>query len=251
MEEARERLVEVRRKRDRYRRTGYFLRRVDEKIEEEKELKIEAEEAKAILKYTLGPEDSVKVIVRNHPEFSFDARVEEGGELIIPLTNEIIMAKGLTREELAEEVRKKLTSYIDNPFVNVFITTYGSKKFYVLQPTSGGGEYIMDKANMTLWDCMFRAGIPALGSAALRRIQVITPHPTHPTHRWINVYAMLYQGKMKDNIRIESGTIIYYPMLVIDKLDELLKAITRPIKTLSSFGSDYESWDEFRKDYLR
>ena len=109
----------------------------------------------------------------------------------------------------------------------------------------------MEKASMTLWECMFRAGIPMLDQSAMRRVQVITPHKTHPTHRWINVYAMLYEGKMEDNIRIEPGTIIYYPMLAIDKFDQLLKHITKPVSTLSSFGSDYESWDAFRKEYLR
>nr|HPJ71526.1 hypothetical protein [bacterium] len=169
----------------------------------------------------------------------------------IPLTNEIIMADGLTRDELAEELRRRLTSYIDNPFVKVFITLYGSKKFYVLQPQGGGAEYIMDKANMTLWDCMFRAGIPQLNQSAMRRIQVITPHRTHPTHRWINVYAMLYEGKMQDNIRIEPGTIIYYPMLVIDKFSQIVLKITQPISDLASLGDAYEDWDQFRKDYLR
>jgi len=250
LEAAREKFVRSGRQRDRYRRSGHFIRRIDEEIEERKEFG-EIKEEEAIRKYTLGPEDAVKVVVRNHPEFSFSATVEEGGELIIPLTNEIINAKGLTRDELAEEIRKKLIEYIDNPFVNVFITEYASKKFYVLQPQGGGAEYVMDKANMTLWDCMFRAGIPQLGSSAMRRVQVITPHKTHPTHRWINVYAMLYQGKMEDNIRIEPGTIIYYPMLVIDKFDEIIQAITRPISSLASLGSSYDQWDDFRKEYLK
>ncbi|HDL64169.1 MAG TPA: hypothetical protein ENH12_02125 [Proteobacteria bacterium] len=227
------------------------MRKIDRELWEKKEAERVDFEADAIRKYTLGPDDAVRVVVRNHPEFDFGAMVEEGGELVIPLTNEIMQADGLTRDELAETIRQYLTAYIDNPFVSVFITTYGSKKYYVLLPEGGGSEYIMDKASMTLWECMFRAGIPEQDTAALRRIQVITPHKTHPTHRWINVYAMLYEGKMEDNIRIEPGTIIYYPMLAIDKFDQLLKHITKPVKTLSNFGSDYESWDTFRKEYLR
>jgi len=250
-ESSRRKFSEIEEKRGRHRRTGFYMRRLDRELWEKKESERVDFEADAIRKYTLGPEDGVNIIVRNHPEFDFNARVEEGGELIIPLTNEIINAQGLTRDDLAETIRQYLTAYIDNPFVSVFITNYGSKKYYVLQPESGGSEYIMDKASMTLWECMFRAGIPAMDEAALRRIQIITPHKTHPTHRWINVYAMLYEGKMEDNIRIEPGTIIYYPMLAIDKFDQILKHITKPVSTLSSFGSDYQSWDSFRKEYLR
>jgi len=243
--------TEIRRQRGRYRRTDYFLRRLDHEIQRKQEVDLAVSDREAIRQYTLGPDDVVRVVVRNHPEFSFSARVEEGGELIIPLTNEIIMANGLTRDELAEELRKRLTAYIDDPFVKIFIASYGSKKFYVLQPSGGGAEYIMDKANMTLWDCMFMAGIPQLNSAALRRIQVITPHSTHPTHRWINVYSMLYQGKMQDNIRIEPGTIIYYPMLAIDKFSQIIKKVTQPITDLADLGDSYEDWDDFRKKYLR
>lgn len=250
-ESSRRKFSEVEEKRGGHRRTGFYMRKIDRQLWEEKEAERVDFEAEAIAKYTLGPDDSVRVVVRNHPEFDFGALVEEGGELIIPLTNEIIQADGKTRDELAESIRQYLTSYIDNPFVSVFITGYNSKKYYVLQPQGGGSEYIMDKASMSLWDCMFRAGIPQLDSSAMRRIQIITPHKTHPTHRWLNVYAMLYEGKMEDNIRIEPGTIIYYPMLAIDKFDQLLKHITKPIKTLSSFGDDYEDWDSFRKEYLR
>ena len=250
-ESARKKFSRVRDKGGRYRRADYFIRKIDKELWEKKEAERTDFEADAIAKYTLGPEDRVRVVVRNHPEFDFQAEVQESGELIIPLTNEIIIAEGLTRDELAEEIRQYLTAYIDNPFVNVFITGYNSKKFYVLQPTGGGSEFVMDKASMTLWECMFMAGIPMLDQAAMRRIQIITPHRTHPTHRWINVYAMLYEGKMEDNIRIEPGTIIYYPMLAIDKFTQMLKAVTRPIKALSDFGDDYEDWDNFRKDYLR
>jgi len=251
LEDARQSFTEIRKKTGRYRRTNLYIRQIEKDLLVQREEDKTAEEMESIRKYTLGPEDRVKVIVRNHPEFSFESLLEEGGELIVPLTNEIIMAKGLNRDELAEEVRKRLTAYIDNPFVNVFITDYASKKYYVLQPAGGGAEYIMDKANMTLWDCMFQAGIPSLGQAAMRRVQVITPHHTHPTHRWINVYAMLYQGKMEDNIRIEPGTIIYYPQLAVDKFTEILSAITRPFKALVTLGEDYEEWDNFREKYLK
>ena len=250
-ESSRRKLSEVEEKRAGHRRTGFYMRKIDRELWENKENERVDFEAEAIAKYTLGPDDEVRVVVRNHPEFDFMAGVEEGGELIIPLTNEIIQAAGKTREELAESIRQYLTSYIDNPFVSVFITGYNSKKYYVLLPSGGGSEYVMDKASMSLWDVMFRAGIPMLDDAAMRRIQIITPHKTHPTHRWINVYAMLYEGKMEDNIRIEPGTIIYYPMLAIDKFTQLLAAITRPVKALSNFSDDYEDWDRFRQEYLR
>ncbi len=248
---SRRKFAELEDQRGGHRRSSFYLRKIDRELWEKKESERVDFEAEAIRKYTLGPDDQVRVVVRNHPEFDFQAQIEEGGELIIPLTNEIIQADGLTRDDLAESIRQYLTAYIDNPFVNVFITAYGSKKYYVLQPTGGGSEYVMDKASMSLWDVMFRAGIPMLDQAAMRRIQVITPHKTHPTHRWINVYAMLYQGKMEDNIRIEPGTIIYYPMLAINKFEMTMKAITRPLKAMADFGSDYDEWDAFRKKHLQ
>ena len=250
-ESSRRKFTEVQGKRDHYRRAGFYMRRIDKELWEKKEQEIVDFEGEAIRKYTLGPEDVVRVVIQNHPEFDFAAPVEESGELIIPLTNEIIQAAGSTRDELAEEIRQYLTAYIDNPFVSVFITGYNSKKYYVLLPDGGGSEYVMDKASMTLWEVMFRAGIPELDEAALRRIQVITPHKTHPTHRWINVYAMLYEGKMEDNIRIEPGTIIYYPMLAVLKFDQIVKTITKPMKSITTMTSNYEEWDDFRKEYLR
>ena len=251
LESSRRKFSELETARGTHRRSSFYLRKIDKELWEKKEDERVDFEAEAIGKYTLGPEDVVRVVVRNHPEFNFMAPVEEGGELIIPLTNEIMQVQGMTRDELAEEIRQYLTAFIDNPFVSVFITGYGSKKYYVLQPTGGGAEYVMNKASMTLWEAMFQAGIPQLDQAAMRRVQVITPHKTHPTHRWINVYAMLYEGKMEDNIRIEPGTIIYYPALVVVKFANLVSTITKPITSLTQLGTSYEQWDKFRKDYLR
>jgi len=180
-------------------------------------------------RYTLGPEDVLEINVINHPEFSGTVSVEAGGEIILPLTKEVVMANGLTKEELAEALKQRLQKFVKTPEVSVVITQYNSKKWYILGEVGIRGEYPMGKTRLTLMEALYKARLPVENTAAMRRVVLIKPHKTRPKHRWIDVYALLYQGKMEHNVRIEPGDIIYVPKTVATKVGDLIEHITGPI----------------------
>ena len=193
--------------------------------------------------YTLGPGDVITINVRDHPEFStYGARVGFAGEIILPLTNEVIYAEGLTVEEVREAIEAKLKAYIDHPFVSVFITEFNSKKFYILGEI-GAGIYPIGATSITLMDALYAAGLPSEGIAAMRRIQIITPHETHPINRWVNAYAILYKGRMQHNITIEPGTIIYVPSTVLTKMSRIIRQVSVTIEDLARIPNDLAAFD--------
>lgn len=193
--------------------------------------------------YTLGPGDVISINVRDHPEFSsFGVRVGFAGEVILPLTNEVVYAEGLSVEEVRMAIEEKLKAYIERPFVSVFITEFNSKKFYVLGEI-GAGIYPIGATSIKLMDAMYAAGLPSDGIAAMRRVQIITPHETDPINRWVNVYAILYKGRMEHNITIEPGTIIYVPTTIFTKFSRLIRQISVTIEDLSKIPNDLASFD--------
>ncbi|MDD5557694.1 MAG: polysaccharide biosynthesis/export family protein [bacterium] len=193
--------------------------------------------------YTLGPGDVISINVRDHPEFSTPAvRVGYAGEVILPLTNEVVYADGLTVEEVRLQIEDLLKAYIEQPFVSVFITEFNSKKFYMLGEI-GAGIYPIGDASIQLMDALYAAGLPSEGIAAMRRVQIITPHETRPINRWVNVYAILYKGRMEHNITIEPGTIIYVPTTIFTKMSRLIRQISVTIEDLSKIPNDLASFD--------
>lgn len=193
--------------------------------------------------YTLGPGDVISINVRDHPEFSsFGVRVGFAGEVILPLTNEVVYAEGLSVEEVRMAIEDKLKAYIERPFVSVFITEFNSKRFYVLGEI-GAGIYPIGATSIKLMDALYAAGLPSEGIAAMRRVQIITPHETDPINRWVNVYAILYKGRMEHNITIEPGTIIYVPTTIFTKFSRVIRQISVTIEDLSKIPNDLASFD--------
>ncbi|HOE27704.1 MAG TPA: polysaccharide biosynthesis/export family protein [bacterium] len=193
--------------------------------------------------YMLGPGDVISINVRDHPEFSsYGVRVGYAGEVILPLTNEVVYAEGLTVEEVRLAIEEKLKAYIERPFVSVFITEFNSKKFYVLGEI-GAGIYPIGATNISLMEAMYAAGLPSEGIAAMRRVQIITPHETDPINRWVNVYAILYKGRMEHNITIEPGTIIYVPTTIFTKFSRVIRQVSVTIEDLSKIPNDLASFD--------
>lgn len=197
--------------------------------------------------YTLGPDDSLEITVANHPEFSGKVTVEQGGEIILPLSKEVINVNGLTKEELAELLTKKLSRYVKSPEVNIVITGYNSKKWYILGEVGVRGEYPMGKTDLTLLEALYQARLPLENSAAMRRVALIKPHRTHPKQKWINVYELLYEGKMKNNVRIEPGDIIYVPKTVVSKFNSVVTQITSPLTSTSGSLTDIQALSDSLK----
>jgi len=193
--------------------------------------------------YVLGPGDVISLNVRDHPEFSSPAlAIGLGGELILPLTNEVIYAEELTAQELAGKIQQRLDAYIETPFVTVFIIEYNSKKYYILGEI-GAGVYPIGDTSITLMDALYQAGLPYEGTSAMRRVQIITPDEEAPKNEWVNVYAILYKGRMKHNITIQPGTIIYVPSTMLTKLSGVIRQLSTTTEDLASVPWDLANFD--------
>ncbi|MCM8796216.1 MAG: polysaccharide biosynthesis/export family protein [Candidatus Omnitrophica bacterium] len=188
--------------------------------------------------YKLGPADVIDINVFNHPEFSGSVRVEPGGEIILPLVRETVQVEGLSTEEVAQKIQQVLAKYIQEPLVQVVITGYNSKKWYILGEVGLPGEYPLGKTRLTLMEALYQAGLPLEGIAALGRVKIIKPHATEPYSRNINVADILYKGRMQNNIIIEPGDIIYIPKTVLNKITSTLGQITLPLAVIKGSLED-------------
>jgi len=177
--------------------------------------------------YILEKGDVVKVLVREKPEFSGTFEIGPDGKIQFPFLGDI-KAEGLVKVDLKAKVKKELETYIKYPELSVSIVKYRSKYVYILGEINKPGKYYMAGDSIALRDAVVQAGLPTR-DASLKRTRVIKPAEVKPTSRRVNLNDVLYKGKLKDNLKLVSGDIVFVPSLVHSKINRFLNKILDPI----------------------
>ncbi len=176
--------------------------------------------------YRLGPDDVLQIITRNHDEFSGKFAVDPYGKILIPMIGEI-KAEDLTREEFTDVLREEIGKYVEEANVIVSIIQYRSKVVYILGEVRTPGKYPVEGDSIALRDAIAAAGFPT-GLAATWRVYIIKPRTVRPSYKIVNLYKILYRGKMKNNIMITPGDIVYVPSTMLGKLANSLSHLLDP-----------------------
>ena len=81
-------------------------------------------------RYTLGPQDQLKITVFDEPDLTNTYRVDSDGFITFPMINKVA-ASGITPVELQQRIRTMLAEYIRNPQVRVEVEGYKSQSVIV------------------------------------------------------------------------------------------------------------------------
>ena len=107
----------------------------------------------------LGVGDAVHVTVFQQPDLTLETRVDEKGSILMPLIGNIKVA-GLTTNAAATQIAEALKhgKYLNNPQVNVALTTVRSRQVSVLGMVAKPGRYPLDETSSQLADVIAAAG---------------------------------------------------------------------------------------------
>lgn len=194
-------------------------------------------------KLTLGPGDMLQISVLDHPELSGEVTVRINGEIVLPLVNDLVIAKGLTLEELSKEVKKTMKRYVQDPRINVSAIEYKSKLYYVIDEV-GCTSYPITSADLTLRDALLTADWG--DNRALGRILLTKPSKRHPIVKKVDGFDLVYRGELEDDIRIEDGDVIYIPMTVAAKVTKTIRDLLGPFSAIRQARDNYLNlkWNE-------
>lgn len=185
------------------------------------------------VRYTLGPDDVVEIIVMRHPEFSGTYPINLEGKIQYKFVGDIEVT-GLTKKELEEKIKEIISGFVINPEVNVTILEYRSKVIYVLGEVGRPGKYYMRSETIPVREAVVEAGLPTL-AAAMRRCRIVTPDKDGKAKtRTVDLYAILYSGNLKYNLEMRAGDVLYVPATIMAKLVRVINPVTAPISSLNS-----------------
>ena len=185
------------------------------------------------LNYTLGPDDEVEITIMRHPEFSGKYPIDREGKLQYKFVGDLDV-NGLTKAQLEQKVKEAVSTFVIAPEVNVTVTEYRSKVFYVLGEVGAPGKYYMRAETIPVREAIFQAGLPTQ-AAAMRKTQIITPsEKTDAQIKHVDLYSILYGGNLKKNITIKPGDIVYVPSTVMAKVIRVINPVATTVGLASA-----------------
>jgi len=175
--------------------------------------------------YRIGPRDvlTLTIYAGGESQQVTSLTVSSQGMINVPFIG-TTKAEGLTVSQLEEWVKKPLAAdYFVNPEVNIVISEYHSLQYYISGAVGSPGLYEM-KSQATLMELIAKAGGV---SAQHGNIAYILHPPTDDSISKkenhsdfsdkdpikINLTKLLDKGDMGQNIGLQSGDVVYIPLL--------------------------------------
>jgi polysaccharide export outer membrane protein len=162
--------------------------------------------------YKMAVGDQLQINVWKNPELSVSAPIRPDGKVSMPLIGEV-MAVGNTPEQLAENIERKLTTYVKNPNVTVILTSLQGHEFLSRIRVTGSVEEnisISYHQGMTVLDAVLAAGSVNLyansNSTKLHR-RTSKGSETYD----IRLKDIMEKGDMTTNVYLLPGDIITVP----------------------------------------
>src|SRR5262245_42507844 len=142
-----------------------------------------------IREYRLGPGDSVRVQVFQHPDLSLETRVSEAGTIAFPLVGSVKIG-GLSLEQAAMAVAEKLASgkFVINPQVTMSLAQNLANQVSVLGQVNRPGRFPLETAKVRLSEIIASAG--GIAPTGADMIVVTGTRDGQPIRREIDVSTM-------------------------------------------------------------
>ena len=154
--------------------------------------------------YRLGPEDVVTIAVARHADFSGDFYIPADGIVNLPSIGSIT-AGGKTLDELAADVKSRLSDRLRDPEVTVSLKMARMQRVYVLGAVSKPGLYDM-KPGWRITESVAAAGGLAAGIETTDCCATILRASTG--ERETVKLSDVFQGVEDANVGVNSGDVI-------------------------------------------
>ena len=164
-------------------------------------------------KYVIGALDQLNIFVWRNQELSAKVQVRPDGMITTPLISDMVAA-GKTPARLAEDIKRVLSKYIDNPQVSVMVDgfqgTFG-QQIRIVGATDKPAS-LPYRANMTLLDAMIEVGGLSQYAAGDKARLIRHDRETgKQTEYNLKISRLLKKGDTRANVSLRPGDVIIIP----------------------------------------
>jgi polysaccharide export outer membrane protein len=168
--------------------------------------------AQAVDVYRIGVDDVLQVSVWQNPELNVTVPVRPDGNISVPLAGDV-PAGGRTPEEVAANIKERLTTYVREPNVTVILTELRSHEYLARVRVTGAVRAPVSvpyRQGMTVLDAVLEAGGPnefASGDRTQLHRKEGDGTRTYPVH----LDRILKRGELDTNYPVQPGDVVTVP----------------------------------------
>lgn len=161
--------------------------------------------------YLIGPGDTVNIIVWRNPEVSMSVPVRPDGKITTPLVEDL-PAAGKTSTDLARDIEKALSKYIQQPVVTVVVTNFignFSEQIRVIGQATKP-QALPYRRDMSLMDVMIAVG-GTTEFAAGNRASLIRNVNGKQQRFNVRLDDLVKDGDISANVPMRPGDVLVIP----------------------------------------
>ena len=161
--------------------------------------------------YLVGPGDTLNIVVWRNPELSMTVPVRPDGKITVPLVEDL-QASGKTTTQLAREIERTLTRYIQSPVVTVIVTNFAgpySQQVRVIGEV-GKPQALAYREKMTLLDVMIAVG-GLTDFAAGNRASILRSEGGKSRQFAVRLHDLIRAGDLSANVEMRPGDVLVIP----------------------------------------
>ncbi|MCG2711061.1 MAG: polysaccharide biosynthesis/export family protein [Candidatus Omnitrophica bacterium] len=182
--------------------------------------------------YMLESGDVIEVAVWRNEDLSRTLTIRPDGRISLPLAGEI-KAGGLSPGKLSKVIAARLQNkYILDPQVTVIVNEVGSKNVLVLGEVNNPGLYTISK-RLTALEAIGKSGGNAKYAYLENTVIIRNPYDKVPHIFTADLKSVLKEGKVRNDVVLQPGDIVYVPRTFIGKMDDLFSFFGRTIKPIA------------------
>ena len=160
--------------------------------------------------YLIGPGDQLNIVIWRNPELSSNVPVRPDGMITTPLVEDI-KATNKTPTQLAREIEKALTKYIQDPIVTIIVTGFVgpySEQIRIVGQASRP-QTLPYRQNMSILDVMIAVG-GLTDFAAGNRATILRTREGNAQYR-VRLNDLLQKGDVTANVDMRPGDVLIIP----------------------------------------
>jgi len=159
----------------------------------------------------VGPGDTLNVVVWRSPELSMTVPVRPDGKITTPLVEDL-QASGKTTTQIAREIEKVLSRYVQTPVVTVIVTNFAgpySQQVRVIGEAAKP-QALPYRENMTLLDVMIAVG-GITDFAAGNRASILRTEGGKSAQFGVRLNDLMRGGDLSANVPMRPGDVLIIP----------------------------------------
>ena len=160
--------------------------------------------------YLIGPGDNLNIVIWRNPELSTTVPVRPDGMITTPLVEDI-KATNRTPTQLAREIEKSLTKYIQDPIVTIIVTGFVgpySEQIRIVGQAARP-QTLAYRQDMSLLDVMIAVG-GVTEFAAGNRATILRTREGTAQYR-VRLTDLLQKGDVSANVEMRPGDVLIIP----------------------------------------